>query len=148
MGYWHWAVLAQAAPLPERLILGDPDGFWIAVERMGMKRDERYPAEVVGAYRAHLTDPEAVTAMCEDYRAGATIDREHDDADRGQRTIACSVRVLWAANGALPRFYADPLELWRAYAPGVTGRAVDGASHFVVEDAPAGVAADLIGFFG
>lgn len=148
LGYWHWAFLAQPAPLPERLILGDPDGFWIAAERMGLKRgDPRYPDALLGAYRAQLDDPAFVTAMCEDYRAGATVDREHDDADRGRRTIACPARTLWAGEGALPRLYADPIDPWRAYAPQIGGRAVEGASHFLVEDAPEQVAADLMTFF-
>jgi haloacetate dehalogenase len=147
LGYWHWGLLAQPAPLPERLLLGDPDGFWIAIERMGIKAgDDRYPDEVVAAYRAQLADPGSVTAMCEDYRAGATIDRELDDADRGHRTITCPVRALWGGAGALPRFYDDPLEGWRSLAPDITGRAVEGASHFLVEDAPGEVAADLAGF--
>ena len=146
-GYWHWAFLSQAAPLPERMILGDPEGFWIAIQRMGIKEgDARYPDEVVGAYRAQLADPATVEAICEDYRAGATIDRALDDEDRGARTIACPVRALWGGAGALPRFYEDPLELWRALAPAVTGRAVEGASHFLVEDAPGEVADDLAEF--
>jgi haloacetate dehalogenase len=149
LGYWHWGFLAQPAPLPERLILGDPAAFWIAIERMGIKSgDDRYPAEVVDAYRSLAADPATVEAMCEDYRAGATIDRALDDADRGRRTIDCPVRALWGGAGALPLFYDDPLELWRPYAPGVTGRAVEGASHFLAEDAPGEVAADLGGFFG
>ena len=144
LGYWHWAFLAQPAPLPERLIGADPDGFWLAAERIGLKTgDPRYPDEVVAAYRAQLDDPAFIIAMCEDYRAGATVDREHDEADRGRRTIACPVRALWGGAGALPRFYDDPLELWRALAPDVTGRAVEGASHFVVEDAPAEVTAEI-----
>jgi haloacetate dehalogenase len=148
LGYWHWAFLAQPAPLPERLILGDPDGFWIAAERIGMKSgDDRYPDAVTTAYRAQLDEPEFVTAMCEDYRAGATIDREHDDADHGTRTIACPTRSLWAGAGALPRFYDDPLEPWRTFAPEITGRAVEDASHFLVEDAPDEVAAELSDFF-
>lgn len=149
LGYWHWAFLAQPAPLPERLILGDPDGFWIAAGRMGLKAgDPRYPDAVLGAYRAQLDDPAFVTAMCEDYRAGATVDREHDDADRAAgRTVACPLRALWAGEGALPRFYADPLEPWRVYAPDVTGRAIDGASHFLAEDAPEDVGADMMEFF-
>jgi haloacetate dehalogenase len=147
-GYWHWSFLSQPAPLPERMILGDPGGFWIAIRRMGIKEDdERYPGAVVEAYRAQLSDPPTVEAICEDYRAGATIDRALDDADRGERTIACPVRALWGGAGALPRFYADPLELWRPFAPAVTGRAVEGASHFLVEDAPGEVADDLAGFF-
>ncbi|HET8949907.1 MAG TPA: alpha/beta hydrolase [Solirubrobacteraceae bacterium] len=146
-GYWHWGFLAQAAPLPERMLLGDPAGVWIAIQRMGIKEgDERYPAAVVDAYREQLTDPATVEAICEDYRAGATIDRALDDEDQGTRTIACPVRVLWGGAGALPRFYDDPLELWRTLAPDATGRAVEGASHFLVEDAPGEVAADLAGF--
>jgi haloacetate dehalogenase len=148
IGYWHWPFLAQAAPLPERMILGDPAGFWLAIRRMGIKEgDERYPDAVVGAYRAQVSDPPTVEAMCEDYRAGATIDRALDDEDRGARTIACPVRALWGGAGGLPLFYADPLELWRPFAPEITGRAIDGASHFLVEDAPGEVADDLAGFF-
>jgi haloacetate dehalogenase len=144
LGYWHWAFLAQPAPLPERLINADPDAFWLSAERIGLKQgDDRYPDEVVAAYRAQLEDPAFVTAICEDYRAGASIDREHDEADRGTRTIACPVRSVWGGAGALPRFYADPLEPWRTLAPGVTGRAVAGASHFVVEDAPAEVMSEI-----
>ncbi len=147
MGYWHWPFLAQPAPLPERLILGDPDGFWLAAERIGLGvAAGRYPQSVLDTYRAQLDDPEIVTAICEDYRAGATIDRALDEADRGRRTIACPVLALWGANGALPRFYADPLELWRPYAPDVIGHGIDGTSHFLVEDAPEAVAAELAEF--
>jgi haloacetate dehalogenase len=148
LGYWHWAFLAQPAPLPERLILGSAEGFWIAVERMGIKSDARYPEDVVAAYRRQCTDPARVEAMCEDYRAGATIDRAFDDADREHRTIDCPVLLLWAGDGALPMFYEDPLELWRAYAPHARGRGIKGASHFLVEDSPAEVGSELAGFFG
>ena len=146
--YWHWSFLAQPAPLPERT---DPRGsgrHWMSVQRLGMKSDERYPPEVIAAYRAQCTDPGVVEAICEDYRAGATIDRRLDDTDRGARTIVCPVQVLWGAAGALPQFYADPLKPWRSYAPQATGRAIDDASHFVVEDAPGEVAAELAAFFG
>ena len=144
--YWHWAFLAQAAPLPERMMLGDPEGFWLAVQRMGMGAGERYPVQALAAYRAQCTDPDAVQAMCEDYRAGATIDRRLDDEDRGRRTIDCPVLALWGERGALPVFYADPLELWRRLAPEVTGRAVRGAGHFLMEDAPEQVARELLAF--
>jgi haloacetate dehalogenase len=145
--YWHWSFLAQPAPLPERLLVADPDTFWIVADRMGIKADDdRYPQEVVAAYREQCSDPATIAAMCEDYRAGATIDRELDDADRGQNTIACPVRALWGGAGALPFFYEDPLELWRPFAPQATGRAVEGASHFLVEDAPDEVAEDLVAF--
>jgi len=148
LGYWHWAFLSQPAPLPERMILGDPDAFWISAQRLGLKDDERYPQEVLDAYRAQCADPATVQAICEDYRAGATIDRQLDDADRGRRTITCPVLALWGGDGALPRFYDEPLDLWRAYAPQITGRAVPNASHFLVEDVPEVVAEELLAFFG
>jgi haloacetate dehalogenase len=147
IGYWHWAFLAQPAPLPERLLLGDPGGTWISVQRMGIKDgDARYPEEVVRVYRAQLRDPEVVEAIREDYRAGATVDRALDDADHGERRIACPVLALWGGAGALPRFYEDPLELWRPYASELAGRVVEGASHVLVEDEPDEVAGELLGF--
>ena len=148
LGYWHWSFLAQAPPLPERAITGDRDAFWLSAERLGIKAgDARYPDDVVAAYRAQLEDPGFVEAVCEDYRAGATADRAHDDADRGSRTITAPTLALWGADGALPRFYADPLDLWRPLAPGVAGHAVPAASHFLVEDQPDAVAAELAAFF-
>jgi haloacetate dehalogenase len=148
LGYWHWGFLAQPAPIPEDMILGNPDAFWISAQRLGLKADERYPQEVLNAYRAQCADPATVEAICEDYRAGATIDRQLDDGDRGRRTIACPVLALWGGDGALPRFYDDPLDLWRPYAPEVTGRGVEQASHFLVEDMPTVVAEELLAFFG
>ena len=149
IGYWHWGFLAQPAPLPERLILGDPEAwFQFHVRRMGIGGDpERYPPEVVAAYRAQLRDPGAVQAMCEDYRAGATIDRELDEADRAAgRLIDCPVRALWGTRGALPVFYGDVLAVWRSWARDVSGRGVD-ASHFLVEDESDEVAGELAEFF-
>jgi haloacetate dehalogenase len=147
LGYWHWGFLAQPSPLPERLIAGDPDAFFdYHLLMIGLGTDpETYPAEVMAAYRRQLDDVTAVNAICEDYRAGATIDRELDEADRG-REIACPVLCLWGARGALPLFYGDVLSVWRPWAPSVAGRDVD-ASHFLVEDRPEEVAAELAAFF-
>lgn len=145
--YWHWGFLAQPAPLPERLITGAPDAYFEQHMRsMGLGReDDRYPEPVLAAYRAQLSDPGAVEAICEDYRAGATIDRRLDEADRGQR-IECPVLVLWGTRGALEPFYGDVLAVWRAWAGDLRGRGVE-ASHFLVEDCPEEVAQELIAFF-
>jgi haloacetate dehalogenase len=145
--YWHWGFLAQAAPLPERLIAGDPDAYFdYHLLMIGLGTDaELYPDEVMAAYRNQLDDVTAVNAICEDYRAGATIDRELDEADLG-RHIACPVLCLWGARGALPFLYGEVLDVWRPWAPDVTGRGVD-ASHFLVEDQPEEVAAELAAFF-
>jgi haloacetate dehalogenase len=144
--YWHWGFLAQATPLPERLIAGDPDAYFDHhLLMIGLGTDpELYPDEVMAVYRRQLDDVTAVNAICEDYRAGATIDRELDEADRG-RHIECPVLCLWGARGALPFLYGDVLAVWRPWAPGVSGRGVD-ASHFLVEDQPLQVAAELASF--
>ncbi len=143
--YWHWGFLAQPAPLPERMIGADPGAFFdLHVRRLGLGQAAgRYPPEVMAAYRRQLDDPEVVEAICEDYRAGADVDREHDDVDRQQqRRIACPLLALWSSPGALPRLYGDVLDVWRPWATDVRGFGVD-ASHFLAEDQPDVVAGHL-----
>ncbi len=146
IGYWHWGFLAQPAPLPERLIGADPDAYFDHhVRRIGLGgQPDRYPEKVLAAYRRQLGDPQVVEAICEDYRAGAPVDRADDEADRG-RPIGCPVLGLWGTRGALPLFYADVLEVWRPWASDLRGHGVD-ASHFLVEDQPEAVAAALAEF--
>jgi haloacetate dehalogenase len=148
-GYWHWSFLAQPAPLPERLIGGNAQAYFDLHVRAGMglgAEPDRYPAEVMDAYRRMLDDPGAVEAACEDYRAGASVDVAHDDADReAGREIGCPVLALWAARGALPRFYRDVLQVWRPWAPDLGGEALD-ATHFLAEDRPEETAARLLAF--
>jgi len=146
--YWHWGFLAQPAPLPERLIAGDPVAFFDHhLRSIGLGREaRRYPEAVMAAYRAQLDDASVVQAICEDYRAGASVDREHDEADRG-RLIDCPVLALWAGRGALELLYDDVLSVWRSWARDVRGRRMD-ASHFLVEDCPEEVARELITFLG
>jgi haloacetate dehalogenase len=147
LGYWHWAFLAQPAPLPERLIAADPDAFFdLHVRALGLGvAPGRYPAELMAGYRRLLDDRGTVQAICEDYRAGATIDRQHDDADLGRRWIECPVLALWSARGALPRFYGDVLGVWQPWTRHITGRAMS-TSHFVVEDEPVQVADEVTAF--
>ena len=147
LGYWHWAFLAQPAPLPERLIAADADAFFdFHVRALGLGGDPaRYPAELMAGYRRLLDDAGVVQAICEDYRAVATVDRQHDDADLCHRRIECPLLALWSAGGALPRFYGDVLDVWRPWADQVSGQGLPG-SHFLVEDQPELVAAALSGF--
>ena len=148
--YWHWGFLAQPAPLPERLIGADPDAFFdLHVRRLGIGgADGRYPPALLASYRALLDDPSIVEAICEDYRAAATIDRDHDDADlRAGRRIEAPLLALWSARGALPRLYGDVLDVWRPWARQVSGHGLD-TSHFLVEDAPEAVAQQLRTHFG
>ena len=86
-----------------------------------------------------------IQSICADYRAGATVDRALDDADRAAgRAIDCPVQVLWGTEGALPAWY-DPLEVWRPWAPDLTGHGIDGG-HFLPEENPAATAAALRSF--
>jgi haloacetate dehalogenase len=142
--FWHWAFLAQAAPLPERLIGGDPDAFFDLHVRGGMGL--KAATAITDMYRRALDDLSAVEGMCEDYRAGASVDRALDDADRqAGRRIACPVLALWAAHGSLPKVYADVLEVWRAWAPDLRGGVIE-AGHFLAEDRPQETAAALGAF--
>ena len=147
LGYWHWSFLATPAPLPERLIGADPDAFFdFHVRSLGLGSvPDRYPAALMKLYRDLLDDPSVVQAICEDYRAGATMDREHDDADLGRRRITCPLLALWSAGGALPRFYGDVLDVWRPWADQVSGHGLP-ASHFLVEEQPEMVADALLAF--
>jgi haloacetate dehalogenase len=100
----------------------------------------------MAGYRAALDDAGAVEGMCEDYRAGASVDRADDEADRTTgRRIDCPTLVLWAAYGSLPKLYPDVLEVWRGWAGDVRGGPID-AGHFLAEDQPEAVAAELLAF--
>jgi haloacetate dehalogenase len=98
------------------------------------------------AYIDALRQPGAVHAMCEDYRASATIDLEHDRADieRGHR-VACPLRVLWGAEGIVGQIF-DPLDEWRRVARDVSGRALD-CGHYIPEEAPDALVAEMRNFF-
>lgn len=98
------------------------------------------------AYRDALASPGAIFAMCEDYRASAGIDLEHDRADleRGLK-IACPLRVLWGKEGVIERCF-DALEEWRRVARDVSGRALP-CGHYIPEEQPAALLAELLAFF-
>jgi haloacetate dehalogenase len=141
LGYWHWAFLAQPAPLPERLLGSDPDAFYFRAGR------ERFHRDALADYVRAVHDPDTIHAMCEDYRAGAGIDLEHDEADQAAgRRIGCPVLVLWGAEGELPRWY-DTLAVWREWASDVRGGPVQ-AGHYLAEEAPDDVATRLREFLG
>ncbi len=146
MGYYHWFFLAQPHDRPERMILRDvEDWFDLHTSREPKDRSFFHP-EARADYLAALRLPGTVAAICEDYRAAAGIDLEHDRASRaaGQR-VQCPLLALWGAKGALPRWY-DVLPIWRAYAAAeVTGGPVN-SGHYLAEEAPEEVLAALDGF--
>ena len=136
---WHWYFLAQTAPRPERIIGADPAAYYFAGDT------SRFDAEALADYRTAVSDPETVHAMCEDYRAGATIDDELDEADRAAgRRIACPVLALWSARDELPTWF-DVLDTWRGWADDVRGHGID-AGHFLAEEAPEDVTRALLDF--
>ncbi len=143
LGYWHWALLAQPHPVPERLIAADPEFFFLDAQFGGVLRT--FPAAAEYARSVH--DPRVVHAICEDYRAGAGYDRELDEQDRAAgRRISCPVQVLWGERGALPGWY-DVLAVWRGWADDVVGQGLD-CGHFLPEERPSETAAALRAFHG
>lgn len=149
-GFWPWSLLAQPPPLPERLIAAAPDAVVDdALGGWGSPAQVFSPA-VRAAYVEALSDPGHVHAICEEYRAAATLDHVHDCADRAAgRRLACPVLALWSGRGALNSWYAEaggPLGLWRAWADDVRGAPLD-AGHFFPEEIPERTADELRGFF-
>jgi haloacetate dehalogenase len=150
LGYWPWSLLAQPEPLPERLLRSGAEAVIDDAFSAWGTAPEVFGADVRAAYVAALRDPAHAHAICEEYRAGATCDREHDEADRiSGRRIGCPVLALWSERGALNSWYTDaggPLALWRSWADNVQGHAVDGG-HFFPEESPEKTAAELERFF-
>jgi len=149
-GYWPWSLLAQPEPLPERLLSAAPDAVVDdALNTWGSSADAFAP-EVRIRYIEALRDPSHVHAICEEYRAAATLDHEHDTADRrAGRRIVCPVLVLWDGQGSLNSWYTEeggPLALWRAWANDLRGMALDGG-HFFPEQIPERTAQELSRFF-
>ncbi|WP_333777153.1 alpha/beta fold hydrolase [Streptomyces sp. IBSBF 3136] len=128
--WWHWFFLGQTDKPAERIINADPDAWYKAnAEQMGVEAFEDY--------RRAIHDPATVHAMCEDYRAGLGVDREHDEADRqARRRIDCPLQVLWATHDDMADLYGDVLSIWRDWA----GNRLEGgpitSGHHIAEEAP------------
>ena len=142
--YYHWFFLIQKAPLPERLIGADPK-FYLETKLGQWGRDSgAFTPEAKAEYLRCFSDPTTIHATCEDYRAAASIDLKHDEADM-QHKIAAPLLALWGAKGFVGRRY-DVLAEWRKRALDVRGEAVP-SGHFLPEEAPAETAAALLAFF-
>ncbi|CEA09527.1 Fluoroacetate dehalogenase [Arthrobacter saudimassiliensis] len=143
--YFHWFFLIQPSPLPEALIEANPRAYIENIIGTRYAGLAPFPAPVLDAYVAALASPGAVHAMCEDYRASATIDLEHDQADRDAGlTPEVPLRVLWGRHGVVEALF-DALDLWAKAVPGATGRSVD-AGHYLPEEAPEEVLAEILAF--
>ncbi|MEU2923637.1 alpha/beta hydrolase [Streptomyces sp. NPDC007251] len=128
--WWHWFFLGQTDKPAERIINADPDAWYKATpEQMG--------AEAYEDYHRAIHNPATVHAMCEDYRAGLGVDREHDDTDRqAGRRINCPLQVLWATHDDMVDLYGDVLSVWRDWASNrLDGGPID-SGHHIAEEAP------------
>ena len=144
--YYHWFFLIQPFDLPEKLIGADPVYYLrrkIGAWSSGLSHfDPRALAEYERCFR----DPATIHASCEDYRAAASIDLEHDDADvAAGRKVQCPLLVLWGDKGVINRMF-DPLRDWGAVAADVRGRALP-SGHFLAEEAAEETLRELRAFF-
>jgi haloacetate dehalogenase len=148
--FWPWSLLAQPAPLPETLLLAAPGAVIDNALGGWGSPGSAFDAAARTAYIEALKDAAHVHAICEEYRAAATLDWEHDTTDKkAGRRIKCPVLALWSGRGAVDAWYAaegGPLAIWRAWADDVMGESV-GAGHFFPEEMPGTTAKRLADFF-
>jgi len=145
---YHWPFLAQAPPMPERLIESDTRFYldWTLASWTKSGDLACFDEAALAAYRTAFAAPGRVHAACNDYRAGATFDLAADREDKSTgRRIACPTLVLWGTGG-IPSEAADSLAIWQSWCDTVEGRAID-SGHFLAEENPSETAAALIPFF-
>ncbi|MGY2876876.1 haloacetate dehalogenase [Marmoricola sp. URHA0025 HA25] len=141
--WYHWFFFAQPE-VPERVINADPEAWYHA---WAPGKQEQMGAEAHAEWLGAIHDPAVVRAMLEDYRAGVTVDREHEEADRSAgRRVGCPALVEWSLRDDLAEQHGDPVAIWRGWADDVRGHPVD-CGHHVAEEAPDELAAVLGAFF-
>lgn len=144
--YWHWFFLIQPPPLPEALIASDPVRYVRSV--MGSRHAGLAPfdPEALAEYERCIALPGTATSICEDYRASAGIDLDHDRTDiAAGRRLTQPLRVLWGEHGTVGRCF-DVLSLWRERAEQVAGQALP-CGHYLAEESPERVVAEAFDFF-
>ncbi len=141
--WWHWFFFAQPDK-PERAISADPDA-WYGVRAPG--RVESMGAENHADLLAAIRDPDTVRAMLEDYRAGLTVDRADEEADRAAgRRVGCPTLVLWSARDDLEDLHGDPRAIWAGWTTDLRGGGPLDSGHHVAEEAPEELVAALVPF--
>ncbi|MFM0436975.1 alpha/beta hydrolase [Paraburkholderia strydomiana] len=142
---WHWFFLAQPGDLPERMLAADPDAYLDTALAKMAGGIERIDPLALDAYRTAFRSPHVRHAICEDYRAAASEDLEHDASDAAAgRKLACPVLVLWSESEQKARSIL-PLDTWSRWAANVTGKGLPGG-HLLPEDAPGEVLTSLQDF--
>jgi len=143
--YYHWFFLIQPFDLPERLIGADPI-YYLHRKLAGWSSGlQHFDPRALAEYERCFSNPATIHATCEDYRAAATIDLEHDAADANAR-FDCPLLTLWGTKGVVNRFF-DPIADWTSVARDVIGKPLT-SGHFLAEEAPDETLAELQGFFG
>ncbi len=145
LAYWVWSFLAAPEPVPEQFIGAAPEVLVNFMLDRWPEVKDAFPAEVRATYIEKFRDPATVHAICEEFRAAATVDFRHDEADRGKRKIACPVLFLWSQRGSVAQLYEDPLEIWREWADDVRGGPIP-VGHFIPEEAPEETTRQLLNF--
>ena len=130
---YHWFFLIQPYDFPERVIGADADYFLRTRFQRGPGTETAFTDEAVDEYARCFRDPAAIHATCEDYRAGASIDLVHDDADFDNK-VTCPMMALWSATGYVGRTQ-DVLAVWREYATNVRGQSLP-CGHYIPEELP------------
>ena len=146
---WHWFFNIQPFDMPERMMGFDPDWF---IEKKLAKTKQGlgfFDKEALAEYKRCFRNPETIRAICEDYRAAASIDLEHDEKDMvAGRKIECPVLLLWGATGGVGRNHnPGPAEIWKSYASNIVGAKAVPSGHYVMDEAPAETTAALREFF-
>ena len=141
--YYHWFFLIQPAPMPETLIGNSAEFYLNSLLGIGRLKPHAITPEAFSEYLRCFRDPATIHATCEDYRAAASIDLVHDDADMDRR-VTCPVLALWGEKGVMHRMY-DVVAVWRERATNVSGKALP-CGHFLAEEAPEETLAELRGF--
>ncbi len=137
--WWHWFFFAQP-DIPERVINADPDSWYVGdPDAMG--------AENYAEWREAMRKPQVVRAMLEDYRAGLTLDRAHEETDKAAgRRLKVPLMVLWSLRDDLEQLHGNPVAIWKSWALNVQGHGID-SGHHVAEEAPDVLSSDLADFF-
>jgi haloacetate dehalogenase len=144
--FYHWFFLVQPSPFPETLIADNVE-FYLRYMMFRDMSSGKIPSwmgeEAFAEYLRCFSDPRAIHANCEDYRAGASIDIKHDEEDLN-RKIICPLLVLWGERGGVHRLF-DVLAVWRERAAQVSGKPLPGR-HFLPEEIPDETLTELLAF--
>jgi haloacetate dehalogenase len=144
-GYWHWFFLIQPEPVPETMIGANPE-YWLK-NHMGRHAGTGiFSVDRWAEYLAGASNPESMHAMCEDYRAAASIDLEHDHADRKLgKKLEMPLRVIWGEHGLVNKCF-EPIEDWKQVAINVTGKSLP-CGHYIPEELPDELIKEVKAFF-